>query len=260
MPDAARPPLYQQDPQSRFSNRADDYAKYRPSYPAAAIDAILQDLPLTESRRVADVGAGTGISSRLLGDRNLQVLAIEPNATMREAAQPHANVEYRASSAEQTGLADASVQLVTCCQAFHWFVPEPTLREFHRILAANGRVALMWNDRDLTDPFTQEHDQLIQKASERHIYDNPSRKSAQSLATSPLFCHYREQRFTWKRPHTAESLIGLALSSSYIPKSGAAHDQLLVDLQGLYDRWVERSTEGGVAIAYQTLLYIAEKT
>lgn len=82
----------QLNPQSRFSDRAQDYAKYRPSYPSEAIDCILAGLET--SGIAADIGAGTGISSRLLADRGVKVIAIEPNAAMKQAAESHPLVEF----------------------------------------------------------------------------------------------------------------------------------------------------------------------
>jgi 2-polyprenyl-3-methyl-5-hydroxy-6-metoxy-1,4-benzoquinol methylase len=76
--------LHTLNPLDRFSDRAADYVKYRPSYPMAAIDIILEGLGQTPLV-AADIGAGTGISSRLLADRGVRVLAIDPNAAMRAA-------------------------------------------------------------------------------------------------------------------------------------------------------------------------------
>jgi len=249
-------PLHTQNPQQRFSNRANDYAKYRPSYPETAIDQILAGLgqPIA-----ADIGAGTGISARLLADRGaMKVWAIEPNAAMYAAAQPHSFVEFQQGSAEQTGLAPQSVDLVTCCQAFHWFEPIATLAEFHRILKSAGRLALMWNERDQSDLFTQEHNEIIRVAADRQFFDSPNRKSAASLAESSLFTNYRVHTFTYIQPLNLESLIGLALSASYIPKEGAAHDQMIADFRALYERWVGRSAGDFVQLAYRTNLYLAD--
>src|SRR5689334_17665803 len=111
--------FHEMNPTGRFSDRAGDYARFRPTYPAAAIDAVLDGLtpPIT----AADVGAGTGISATLLADRGVRVFAIEPNAAMRASAAPNPLVEWREGSAERTSLADHSVDLVLCAQAFHWF-------------------------------------------------------------------------------------------------------------------------------------------
>ena len=105
----------------RFADRATDYVAGRPSYPAAALDALFDGLGDPGDVLAADLGAGTGISSRLLAEYGAQVLAVEPNAAMREAAEPHPRVEWIAGTAEWTGLGEASIDLVTAFQAFHWF-------------------------------------------------------------------------------------------------------------------------------------------
>ncbi|MBC7773083.1 MAG: SAM-dependent methyltransferase, partial [Pyrinomonadaceae bacterium] len=71
------------NPTGRFSDRAEDYKKYRPSYPPDAIDAILDGLGPPASLLAADIGAGTGISSTLLAERGVRVFAVEPNPAMR---------------------------------------------------------------------------------------------------------------------------------------------------------------------------------
>src|SRR5688572_25218508 len=113
--------LHELDPRNRFSDRANDYAKCRPDYSDEAVRAILDGF---DRPRVADVGAGTGISSRRLAHNGARVMAIEPNRSMIEAAEAHEDVEFIVASAEMTTLDDASVDIVTCFQAFHWFRPE----------------------------------------------------------------------------------------------------------------------------------------
>ena len=166
---AENPGLHEMNPQRRFSNRAENYSKYRPSYPTEAIDCILQGLETKSQLVAADIGAGTGISSRLLADRGVRVIGIEPNVAMRQVAEVHPLVEFRNGSAEATKLSDKSVDLVTCFQAFHWFNLEPTLKEFARILKAKGKIALLWNDRDVDgdDQFTCEHNYIITQASNK---------------------------------------------------------------------------------------------
>jgi SAM-dependent methyltransferase len=245
-------PLYAQNPQQRFSNRANDYAKYRPSYPAAAIDQILSGL---ESPTAADVGAGTGISARLLAERGVKVWAIEPNAAMYAAAQSHPLVEFRQGTAEQTGLDSRSVDVITCCQAFHWFEPIATLSEFHRILKPGGRLALMWNERDETDEFTREQNEIIRRAADHRFFDSPERKSATPLAESALFTDFGVYSFPYRHLLNLEGMIGLALSSSYIPKSGEGYDQMIREFRLLYQRWARSDS---VPLVYRTNLYVAE--
>lgn len=253
------PPLHTQEPLSRFSNRADDYAKYRPSYPPAAIDAILAGLGEPKNLRVADIGAGTGISSRLVADRGASVWAIEPNSTMREAAVPHDRVQFYAGTAEQTGLPSHSVALVLCCQSFHWFEPNAALAEFHRILQPGGRVALMWNDRDQNDEFTNQYTEAIRKATDPAYFERIDRKAsdAKELQQSELFENFTSHKFANFHTLNQAGLIGIALSASYIPKSGPAHSQLIADLQQLYATWTQDTPNKRVQLAYQTDLFLA---
>jgi SAM-dependent methyltransferase len=117
----------EQNSVSRFDDRAADYVQYRPSYPASAVDHLLSGLGELDTLIAADIGAGTGISARLLGDRGVRVVAVEPGAAMRGAAAPHPNVRWVAGVAEATGLAPQSVDLALAAQAFHWFRPAEAL-------------------------------------------------------------------------------------------------------------------------------------
>lgn len=241
------------NPLSRFSDRAADYAKYRPSYPETAIATILEGLGNPSELVAADIGAGTGISSRLLAQHGVRVIAIEPNAAMREAASPHPLVEFRNGTAEATNLADASVDLVTCFQSFHWFNPEPTLLEFHRILKLTGRLAVVWNVRDREDEFTQNYTRMIQLASNNHPAE--SRHSQNQLLASLLFPDVHCYTFTYRQELDLDGLIGRAQSSSYIPREGQAHQQLISGLKELYNRTCNEN--GFVYLIYRTSVYLA---
>jgi ubiquinone/menaquinone biosynthesis C-methylase UbiE len=245
-------PLHQLDPLNRFSDRASDYMKYRPTCPAEAIDQILEGLGTPSQLVAADIGAGTGISARLLADQGLQVWAIEPNAVMRQVAKFHPNVTYRSTTAEQTNLLDASVDLITCFQSFHWFDPEPTLTEFRRILKPSGRLALVWNNRDLNDPFTLEYGELLRKASDKH----PALDRPETFPTNSHFLNVRTLLFSFEQMLDQTGLIGNAKSRSYAPQEGTAYDQLLTDLNALYQRWA--NSQGFVVLRYQTKIFLAD--
>ena len=118
------------DSTTRFSKRAEDYARYRPSYPAEAIAAILDGF--TEPR-LADLGAGTGISSALLADAGAHVFAIEPNAAMRSSVPSRPEIVVVDGTAESTTLPDRSVDVITAFQAYHWFDPDRVLGEAERV-------------------------------------------------------------------------------------------------------------------------------
>lgn len=247
-------PLHTLNPLNRFSDRAEEYVKYRPSYPSAAIDKILEGL--TASQVIAaDIGAGTGISSRLLAQRGVSVIAIEPNTAMREVAQTHPNVEFRPGSAEITNLPDTSVDLVTCFQAFHWFNPEPALFEFRRILEPKGRLALVWNNRDKQDIFTDEYSQFIRKIANNHPAESRI-KTLEPLLQTPHFVNICEYNFVNRQELDLDGLIGRAMSTSYIPREGLAYEQLIFGLQELHQRY--RDGKNLVYIAYSTSVHIGE--
>jgi ubiquinone/menaquinone biosynthesis C-methylase UbiE len=145
------------NPLDYFSDRGEDYEKYRPIYPASTIDAILSDFGSSTQVIAADIGAGTGIGARLLADRGIKVVAIEPNEDMRTAATSHENVEFLVGTAERIPLENTSVDLVTSFQAFHWFDFDKSLKEFRRILKPSGRLALTWSFWDQDDLVSKEY-------------------------------------------------------------------------------------------------------
>ncbi len=249
-------PLADLAPLQRFSERAGDYVKFRPTYPQAAIDLILDGLGDPREIAAADVGAGTGISARLLAERGCTVAAIEPNEAMREAAEPHERVRWLGGTAEATGLADASVGLVLCAQAFHWFRAEEALREFVRILRPGGRVALVWNIRDEADAFTFGYGEAMHRAATDHAIDKDPQ--TEQLAASPLFRGFRELRAEGiPQRLTADGLIGRAVSSSYAPREGPAHERMVAELRALHGRHADAF--GFANLRYVTEVHLAER-
>ena len=261
---------------NRFSDRAADYVKYRPSYPAAAIDKILVGLSSPSQIVAADIGAGTGISSRLLAEREVKVLAIEPNAAMRQVAFPHPLVEYRDATAEATGLPDSSVDILTCFQSFHWFTPEPTMSEFHRILKSSGRLALIWSFGDTSDRFTAKYNHIVMQAAEPNKYSQIYLKENRLnylLQLSSYLVKYRRALQQWrfrylsafvnvlggipdKQELDLAGLIGLARSFSIISLDEAVQQKLIFDLKQLYQSNCDRN--GLVYLSYRTIVFIAE--
>lgn len=254
-PAASERALYEMNPTGRFTDRAASYRLHRPSYPAGAVDAMIAGLGEPTSLSAADIGAGTGISSRVLAERGLMVHAIEPNQAMREAAQPHPRVRFVPGTAESTGLPDASVDLVLAAQAFHWFRPEPSLREFHRILRQKGRLAVMWNERDLTDPLTAVYSDLTQGATRRDPVEKWHLRP-EELYISRLFTTSWEQTFAYSQELDVDGLIGRAISASYVPTSGPDYDALVKGLREAHARFQDKS--GRVRLVYRTILYLSE--
>lgn len=242
-------------PEKRFSDRADDYALYRPSYPDEAISQMLRGLGTPEMLTVVDVGAGTGISSRLVAGRGPLVVALEPNAAMREKAEQHERVIWEDGTAEATGLKEGTVNLVLCAQAFHWFDRERSLAEFRRILRPTGRLVLMWNEVDTADAFSLGYRVI---ADESATDDTPRvRYAAQEdpFAGQDLFDDVRHASFGFAQRVTADGLVGRATSASYAPRSGPERREMESALRSLH---TEHAGADGIAeLRYLTVVWSA---
>lgn len=245
-----------EDTISRFDDRAEDYVRYRPGYPAAAIDAIVGGLGDPAGLTAADIGAGTGISARLLGDRGLRVIAVEPGQIMQGAAIPHPRVGWVSATAQATGVDAASVDIVLCAQSFHWFHTREAIGEFSRIVKPAGRLAIMWNRRSTSDPFTAGYRQAIadsggESTAERMLF-TPEIVSADGLFTPPV-----RRAFANTQRLDLDGLIGRARSASYVPKDGEAGTRLLESLRALHAHFADRA--GLVTLVYETELYLAQR-
>ena len=158
------------DPTKRFSNRVDNYVKFRPGYPPEVLDHLAAACGLTAGSVVADIGSGTGIFTKLLLDKGYHVYAVEPNKPMRDAAIDllfnYENFTPKGGSAEAIALPAESIDMIVCAQSFHWFNNEDTRLEFKRILKPGAKAALIWNNR-LTgaDGFSIAYDKLLKDGS-----------------------------------------------------------------------------------------------
>ena len=244
----------------RFTDRAATYVTGRPTYPVALAD-LLRERDLLGGG-VADIGAGTGIFTRLLLEAGAQVDAVEPNDAMRaqlEGALADAVVAGRlrvqAGTSDATGLASGSVRLITAAQAAHWFTARTTVPEFQRILRPTGRVLLVWNDwRGQVDAggFTAAYAEVV----EGYAAQVPSVEYGIPSADIPAFLPGGFEHLTFPNPlaFTRERLHALAGSVSYLPAPGSPnHASLVRDLDDAFDRHAQA---GRVSLQYVTHAFL----
>jgi SAM-dependent methyltransferase len=246
------------DPTERFSDRASDYVKARPSYPSEILGVLRAECGLSERSVVADLGSGTGIFTRLLLESGATVHAVEPNDEMRAAAERELGSIPRFASvrgrAEATTLSPASIDLATAAQAFHWFDLDATRRELHRVLRPGGHVALVWNDRDTkSTPFLRSLESLLVEHCPK--YPELQGKADTIAKFDVVFGAGRWKRSTLPNDQRLDrdGLVARVMSASYAPKAGTPeHDAIVDALEALYDRHADSA--GGVRIAYAAVI------
>lgn len=165
---------------------------------------------------VADLGCGTGISTRLLAARGLDVTGIEPSAPMLERARLAGGARYRSGEAAATGLPDASQALVTGAQAFHWFTDDASLREIGRVLRPGGWCAAWWNERREDDPIQTAYEALLLRFSTDYATVPRPREALERLARHPAVRDWTPAAFAHEQALDLEALVGRARSSSYV--------------------------------------------
>ncbi len=192
-----------------FGAVAAAYAQSRPAYPDEAVDWLVEGV-----RSVLDLGAGTGALTRQLVSRGLDVVAVEPSAGMREQlALGLPDVDVRAGTAEETGLADSSVDAVVLAQAWHWVDPSRAVPEMARILRPAGRLGLVWNIRDERVPWVAELGDLLESAG-RERPDNAASHS--TVAATGAFSAQESLEVPWQHALDVEGLVDLVASRSFV--------------------------------------------
>ena len=245
------------DPTQRFSTRVSDYVRFRPSYPPEVVETLSAECGLGRESVVADVGAGTGIFTRLLLEHGCRVFGIEPNDEMRGAAEEslaqYANVVVVKGTAEATQLPDHSVDCVVCAQSAHWFDRRQAASEFDRILKPGGWLVILWNQR-LTGPtpFLMAYEELLLTYGTDY---QTVRHDRQHSAVHEFFdpFPFRERQFGMAQELNYEALVGRLLSSSYTPQPNQANYRPMLDR--LRQIFLSCQRNGKVELEYRTRMY-----
>lgn len=246
------------NPTGRFSNRVENYVKYRPGYPDEVMTALRKNCRLTKQSIVADIGSGTGILTRMFLKNGNTVYAVEPNDEMRGSSIALFKDEPRfhpvKATAESTGLAEDSIDLIAAGQAFHWFEPKKAKKEFLRILRPGGHIVLIWNDR-VTDStaFLREYQELLLRYCPE--YKEIDHKNLTDERLSEFFNPYQMGLITFPNAQDLdlEQLTGRLLSASYAPlQDDPSCAPMLKDLTELFEN---TKTEGKVRFEYITKVY-----
>jgi ubiquinone/menaquinone biosynthesis C-methylase UbiE len=242
------------DPRGRFSGAASGYARFRPRYPPPLVDWVAEEAGVASGDPVLDLGCGTGILTRQLAERGLHVIGLDPNHDMlaQARATEGRQIEYRRGDAENTGLPERSMALVTVAQAFHWFDLDAALAEIHRVLKPEGHAAALWNIRG-HGAFMDAYDALLRRFSSDYEVLDSWETTLEKLKRHPRVVDTRERWETHAQRFDLEGLRGRAWSSSYILRGVKDRDGFDAALAALHETHVR---DGVVEFSYRTVALV----
>jgi SAM-dependent methyltransferase len=232
-----------------FGRAAAEYEAGRPSYPVEAVAWLLGGVGLD----VADVGAGTGKLTRALLARGARVVAVEPDEGMRTAltaALP--GVRALPGAGEALPLPDASVDRVTYGQAWHWVDPEQASAEAARVLRPGGALCLLWNIRDERDPWVRRLGEVMTSSAAEEMIAHDRLRIGSGFAPA------EHRTFPWANRLTAEQLVAMAASRSYVITATEQRRAAILDgVRALAGERVD--TDGLVELPYVTHAFRATR-
>lgn len=242
------------DNTQKFSGKAEIYQKARSSYAAGLFQFLQHDFHLGAGSMVADVGSGTGILTRQLLEMDVKVFAVEPNADMRKVAEEQLGKMEGfipvAATAEQTTLANESVDFVFAASAFHWFDPLAFKVECNRILKPGGKVFLIWNETQVTDEIEQGRKAVFEKYSGK-----PAGGHKEKPGVKEIFFDGQVSELRLPNPITYDKqcFIGRALSSSYsLTEMDENYEEFIAELDALFNHF---AVDGLITVSQETVLY-----
>ncbi|MCM1053896.1 MAG: class I SAM-dependent methyltransferase [Bacteroides sp.] len=239
--------------EERFTGKADLYEKYRPSYPRKLIDWLYDN---TRAEFVADVGAGTGKFTQCLAAKPWKITAVEPNDDMRSKFNV-AGVNAVKGTAENTGLDDNSVDLVTVAQAFHWFDKALFKSECQRILKRGGGLAIVCNERKESG-YWEDRNKIFTKycGACNASAVGGSKESFEEVFDGGYFSEYVKFKTENNCGLDLDGFIGRELSSSYALKEDAPnYSDFKEALEQLFNKYQK---DGLIAVKGNSVCYLGK--
>jgi len=242
-----------------FGPAADLYDQVRPGYPVAAVEWALA--PLGAGRwRILDIGAGTGIMTRLLVSLGHKPVAVEPDGRMRRRlAATTSAVEPLAGSAEALPLADASVDAAIAAQAYHWFDRDRAHLELGRVIRPGGVFTALWNDRDEATAWVRAYSRIVE-GDRGPDGSGADSGRAKSPSHGDRFGPAEFAEFRHAVTHTLESLVALLKSRSYfLTASPTRQAALEAEVRELAATHPELAGRTSFDLPYVTVAYRATR-
>jgi len=245
------------DNTKKFSGRAAVYREARSGYAAGLFEFLARQWGIGQGSLVADIGSGTGILTAALLDLGATVYAVEPNRDMRLLAEQDLGDRERFVSvdgtAEESGLPAGKFDLVCAASAFHWFDPILFKRECQRILKPDGRVALIWNESQLSADVNRAREEVYKKYCPNFVGFSGGHKNHPEIKEAFFDGKMRELRFANPVIYDKNRFVGRLLSSSYsLTEEDPNFEAYLRELEAIFDRI---AVDGQIVMPQETVLY-----
>lgn len=205
-----------------FDSLLEAYARFRTGYSPALFDLVLRGRALP---RVLDVGAGTGLAAKDLAPRARRFVAVDVARAMLRRCPG----ERALAKAEALPFRDASFDVVTCAQAFHWVDPAPAYREFHRVLRPGGLAAIWWKYEAPDDKTAQAADAAFERVVGKPAPSTP-------LETQPLpelerapFARVTRRVLRWELPLSVDAYVGYHASRENLRRAAGPLRETVLD-------------------------------
>lgn len=216
---------------SSFLSKAEEYERYRPGYPAMAIEWVIGRSP----RRVIDVGCGPGNLTSQLAEVGHEVVGVDPSPSMLERARKK-GLRVVLAAAESLPFADACADVVTAATAFHWFDADRAVPEMRRVLGPDGIVGLLTNIRDERVPWVDALSEIIGSEAVMAVTlggaEGMEAEFVSTLERGGLFTSTEHRIFDHEQVLGPEDLVGLVRSRSYIAILPDGERERLLDAIG----------------------------
>jgi len=243
-------------------NDPGDYEAARPSYPPDAVAWLVEHLGIAPGRRVADVAAGTGKLTRLLVPAGAALLAVEPVAGMRTTFRRLLpQIPLVAGTAEAMPFAPATLDAITVAQAWHWFDHERATAEAARVLRRGGRLGLVWNARDRSEPWVDEVWSIMDRVEKRAPWrDHENWRDSARQGPMPGFGDLHEAEFHHTQQITPEGVVQRVASVSHVAVlPGPEREAVLDEVRAVLATHPAVKGRETVEIPYRVDAYWAER-
>ena len=250
----------EKDSKKFYSGKQDDYSKYRPTYPIELFDFLSKEYNI-KNKELVELGAGTGIFSKIVSSYCQKLYYVEPNADMinkgKDFCKDCSNIEFINKSAESTELPEKSVDMILAVQSFHWFDKTNVKKEVNRILKPNGDFAIIWNDWEAdNNTFGKEYFSYISTWNNKLTGKKYQHKNVDDRKNFFQNGKYKTYTFSHSKNYTLNMVIGLSKSLSYAPKEGDEYYNEFIE--GIIDIFNKYKKDDIVRFDFNTEMYIGK--